>query len=464
MQHRMQAGITVVITKHPSRIQIMQPAFWKGYRMTKWCLIVLGLLVVLLQAAGRPAKADLAAYLAKPEPVYKWEKRGEMAVEGGTGYDLHLVSQTWQGNVWEHRLILFIPKENRYPHLCTLYNTGGNGGAKDYDMIVAASKATAGPFAILFNIPMQPLYGGKTEDALVVYTWQRFLVTGDESWPLHFPMAKAVIKAMDALQEFTKSAKLPSLDDFVITGASKRGWTTWLVGASKDPRVKGIAPMVIDTLNLAAQIPNQLEAFGTASEQIADYTATGMLDALKTAPGQKLIKLEDPYSYRDILTLPKLIILGTNDRYWAQNALNIYWDGLKGPKWVIYNPNVGHNLGSAEEHLRVFATLGAFSQSIATRTSLPKPTWKYTKSGSGVELSVTSDTPIVSASLWQVTNGTQDFRDSKWAGTPIKSGKKGFKTYIDAPTQGYSATYADLEYLVNGQSFHLTTQIEILHK
>lgn len=430
--------------------------------MLKRCLWILAFTYVFMPVIG--AHADLAAYLAKPEPVYKWEKRSELKVAGGTGYDLHMVSQTWQGNVWEHRLILFIPDNTKYPHLCTLMNTGGNGKDGDYSLPIAASKGTGGPFAVLYNIPMQPLYGGKTEDALVVYTWQKFLETGDESWPLHFPMAKSVIKAMDALQAFAKSEKLPALDEFVITGASKRGWTTWLVGASKDKRVKGIAPMVIDTLNLAAQIPNQLEAFGKASEQIADYSRTGMLDALKTPAGQKLIQLEDPYSYRDLLTLPKLIILGTNDRYWAQNALNFYWDGLKGPKWVIYNPNVGHNLGGDEEHQRVFETLGAFTRSIAARSSLPKPTWHYSKTGSGADLTVSSNVSLVSASLWQVHADTQDFRDSKWSGQPIQADANGFTTHIDAPEQGYGACYADLVYTVNGQTFHLTTQIEILHK
>lgn len=412
----------------------------------------------------RHARADLAEYLARPEAAYKWEKVSEKSVEGGTAYDLHMVSQTWQGNVWEHRLVLYIPANNKYPHQCTLLNTGGSGSKSDYSILVAAAKACRSPFATLFNIPMQPLYGGKTEDALVVYTWQKFLQTGDESWPLHFPMAKAVIKAMDTLQAFAKSASLPSLDKFVVTGASKRGWTTWLVGASRDPRVSGIAPMVIDTLNLAAQIPNQLQAFGAASEQIADYSSTGMLDALKTPAGQKLIKLEDPYSYRDILTLPKLIILGTNDRYWAQNALNFYWDGLTGPKWVIYNPNVGHNLGNEEEHLRVFATLGAFSQTLASNKSLPKPKWQYTKAGDGFDLKVSSDLALDSVSIWRVESPTQDFRDSHWNGTPIESGKKGFKTHLAAPDQGYAASYADLEYTIDGQKYHLTTQLEILHK
>ena len=100
---------------------------------------------VLLFVPSRSVRADLAAYLAKPEPVYKWEKRGEKKVEGGTAYDLHLVSQTWQDNVWEHHLVLFVPDNNKYPHLCTLMNTGGNGGDKDVVMMQAYLQADGWP-------------------------------------------------------------------------------------------------------------------------------------------------------------------------------------------------------------------------------------------------------------------------------------------------------------------------------
>ena len=36
-----------------------------------------------------------------------------------------------------------------------------------------------------------------------------------------------------------------------MTGASKRGWTTWTIGAV-DKRVKAMAPLVLDCLNMRA--------------------------------------------------------------------------------------------------------------------------------------------------------------------------------------------------------------------
>lgn len=423
--------------------------------MLLFCLFLVGSL-------GKSARADFDAYLKKPEPVYKWEKQGEKKVGNMTVYDLHLVSQTWQGIVWEHHLQIFRADNIPHPHFCTLLNTGGNGGEGDERLAGLAAQNCGCVFAVLYNIPNQPLFGGKTEDALVAYTWTKFLETGDESWPLHFPMAKAVIKAMDAIQAFTKEAGQPDIDGFLITGASKRGWTTWLTAASGDKRVKAIAPMVIDTLNLPAQVPHQLAAFGKPSEQVQDYTNANLLDALNTEKGKRLIQLEDPYSYRKRLTLPKLIISGTNDRYWAQDAVNLYWDGLPGPKYLLYNPNVGHGLNTPDAQLRVLSTVGAFANAIATGIPWPKMTWHFKQTHDGVTLTVHSDIMPKVGKLYRAFADTEDFRDSKWTEEPMELTKDGVTGHLDAPAKGYAATYAELTFQIEGKTFALTTQIKIV--
>lgn len=421
--------------------------------------LLLSALLLGVFGTNASAKADLAGFMSKPEPEYKWSKTAEKRVSGGTIYDLHLVSQVWQGHTWEHRLVIFRPDKVLNPHFCTLLNTGGNGGEEDNQLGMMTARGSENAFAILFNIPNQPLYNGLKEDALIAYTWQKFLETGDESWPLHFPMAKSVLKAMDAVQAFTKQAGLPVLNEFLITGASKRGWTTWLVGASGDRRVKAIAPMVIDTLNVIAQIPHQLAAFGKPSEQVGDYTSAGFMEKLKTEKGRRLMQLEDPYSYRDVLTLPKLLILGTNDRYWSQDALNLYWDGLKGPKWVMYDPNSGHGL---EDRVRLFNTLTAFARCQATNKPWPKMKWAYKSDGAGVELSVRSDIPIKSAALFHANAPTQDFRDSKWTSHPMKPATSGFIGRQEKPDAGYTAVFGEVSYEIDGRTFTLSTQIRIL--
>jgi len=413
----------------------------------------------LLGAAAGRAHADggFHGYLARPEPAYKWEKRGEKKIAGGTIFDLWLTSQVWQGETWEHRLQLFLPDSPTYPDCCTLLNTGGGGNTEEELIGMFAAKNIGGPFAILYHIPKQPLYGGLREDALIVYTWQKYLETGDDTWPLHFPMAKAVIKAMDALQ-----ALRPELKRFIITGASKRGWTTWLAGASKDKRIVGIAPMVIDILNVAAQVPHQLEMYGKPSEQVADYTAVGFDKLLGGPRGKKLLELEDPYSYRDIITMPKLILLGTNDRYWSQDALNLYWDGLKGGKWVLYLPNSGHGL---EDRGRLLTTLTAFSRTIAAKKAWPKPSWKYAVKGRGAELTIQSDVPLKSARLFRCTSATTDFRDSKWTSEEIQVSGKTAKGSYTAPETGFAAIYGEYTYeLEPGKPFTLATQMQILGK
>ena len=304
---------------------------------------------VAVSSDANPARADLQTYVSRDEAAFGWTLNNKIDSDQPAGriYDLHFVSQTWQENKWQHQLQIYQPAGVAPNAKMLLWVTGG-GARPDYVWLgMELARKIGAPVAFLYHIPNQPLLEGKLfEDDLIAETFVRYLKTKDENWPLLFPMVKSVVKAMDVLQEFGKKEWNAPIDKFIVAGASKRGWTTWLT-AAVDPRVEAIAPVVIDTLNMREQMPRQLKAFGAYSSRLAPYSSRGLLPIPETPEGRRLLSLIDPWAYRDRLTMPKLIINGTNDFYWATDALNLYWDGIPADKWVLYIPNAGHNLQTA---------------------------------------------------------------------------------------------------------------------
>ena len=77
----------------------------------------------------------------------------------------------------------------------------------------------------------------------------------DSEWLIRFPMTKASLRAMDTVTDFAeKELGIKNLDYYLVSGASKRGWTTWDVGAvDQTGRVTAIAPVVLDAVNFVAQ-------------------------------------------------------------------------------------------------------------------------------------------------------------------------------------------------------------------
>jgi hypothetical protein len=251
---------------------------------------------------------------------------------------------------------------------------------------------------VLRQVPNQPLLDGKTEDELIAETFVRYLKTKDENWPLLFPMTKSAVRAMDALQAFAKEQGKP-VGRFVVTGGSKRGWTTWLTGAVDD-RVVAIAPMVIVMLNLGKQGPNQLKVWGKYSEQIDDYVQRGLMEKTDTPEGTKLWKMVDPFTYRDrFVTKPKLLINGANDRYWTLDALDFYWNELEGPKYLMELPNAGHGLDQHRDW--ALGGLGAFFRHVISDRPMPKMTWDLARGAGGEStLTIHANPAPVSARIW----------------------------------------------------------------
>ena len=124
--------------------------------------------------------------------------------------------------------------------------------------------------------------------------------------------------------------------------------------------------------------------------------------------------LEDgrPFSYRDRLTMPKLMINGLNDRYWTLDALNIYWGELKGPKSVVYLPNAGHNL-AVNRHYAVNGVGALFAQTISQRP-WPELSWNHDDGERNRCADRHLDPEPKAAKLWSARSDSRDFRDSTW--------------------------------------------------
>lgn len=430
-----------------------------------------GLVIAIAMICGTQVRAEDVAtipsaihdYVNRPDSAFEWKLDGRQELETGVVYDIALTSQEWHGITWKHALQVYEPKKLIHPGHVLLFVTGGSTGgsprAGDIQRGLALSQLCGARVATIHHVPNQPLFDGRKEDDLITDTWLRYLETGDETWPLLFPMVKSAVKAMDAIEELAAEQWKTPVEGFVITGASKRGWTSWLTPVA-DNRVIATAPMVIDVLNFLPQMKHQLDAWGKYSEQIEDYTSKGLVKEGDETPRDTQLRLMmDPYTYRKQLTLPKLLINGTNDRYWVEDAMSLYWDDLVGPKYVLQVPNAGHGLDGGHE--RVLSTIATFFHHAATKTPLPALQWEHAETADGFTLTVNSNSAPKSTHLWKAHSESKDFRDSKWESDELTADSGSFMGEIARPAQGHVAYYCELRFDYHGLPYSLCTIIRV---
>ncbi|HEY2841057.1 MAG TPA: PhoPQ-activated protein PqaA family protein [Pirellulales bacterium] len=415
----------------------------------------------------------LHAYVSAPDDSYKWVVRQEGKIGGAEWAELTLTSQTWKGTTWRHQLFVIRPSKIRDGAQGILLINGGAWDDKlaqppeegkkgklntEAALLAQVAERVQSPVAMLSQVPQQPIFDGLVEDAAISYTFDKFLKTKDATWPLLLPMVKSAVRAMDAVQEFSKQQWKLDVKNFTLTGASKRGWTTWLA-ASVDPRVNAFAPMVIDMLNMSVQMKHQLESFGTFSEQIGDYTDRDLQARNNSEEGRALQAIIDPFAYRKLLTQPKVILLGTNDRYWPLDALNLYWNELEGEKHILYIPNNGHGLTDVA---RISGTIAALHRQASGQGKLPKLSWNLKEKEKQLCLRVTSDTPPKEVQAWTAAAATRDFRDSTWVSHKATLVDGEYCYDVDVPETGYAAMFGEAIFEGDPLPFFLSTNVKII--
>jgi PhoPQ-activated pathogenicity-related protein len=393
-----------------------------------------------------------------------------------------MISQHWLKDAevdeseWWHWVSVVIPDSLKY----TTGMMWIGGGAKDDelpenpgDIILQSAMLTNTITAEIHNIPNQALtfrddpYGPRFEDELIAYGWRKFLEGGakdeDAIWLARLPMTKAIVRAMDAVSELVSRNENVSLDKYLVSGASKRGWTTWTT-AAVDDRVIAIVPIVIDLLNVVPSFDHHWRNYGFWAPAVDNYVEEGIMDWLYTPEFKRLLEITEPYSYKDRYDIPKLLINATGDQFFQPDSWKFYWHDLIGEKHVRYVPNTGHSLEDSD----ALETLISYYQYILSKSERPGFSWKVDPST--IHISTDPDDPPTEIKLWQARSDerSRDFRidviGKAWTDSTLTIQPDGkYEINLDVPAKGWKAYFVELIYHQEGKlPLKLTSGVTIL--
>jgi len=307
----------------------------------------------------------LKEYVDKPDSNFAWTDTG-IRLQGidpihlrlWNGYVLNFTSQAWltpedsTRHLWWHILVVIVPPEVDHLNTPFLWITDGDNGndaipdALNYNLLIAADIAlqTKTIGAALFQIPNQsirfaedPLNKARSEDGIIGFTWWKWVndPSTDPEWLVHLPMTKASVRAMDVITDFLTSPSSPqeiqdlqsTPSQFIVAGASKRAWVTWTT-AAVDPRIIAIVPVVMDNLNSKENLHHHYRAYGGWSFAFEDYFEMNITNKLDDPRFDSLMEIIDPFSYRDKILMPKLVIDGTMDEFFLLDDSSYWWNQM----------------------------------------------------------------------------------------------------------------------------------------
>lgn len=447
----------------------------------------------------------LEKYIALDDGAFKWELVKSTRVErpiAGSWHAIRMTSQTWRTkeevNIpeWTHWVCVWVPDTlvSNKPILFI------GGGRRQNEAPSAPPRelqllARAGTIAVTIdNVPNQPLRLGndpadRNEDALVARSWVNAIETGDPTWIARFPMVKAAVKAMDTLEQFLHKHPQQQasyqgnaltadfeLGQFLVAGRSKRGWVTWLVGAV-DKRVGALVPIVIDVLDLPAQMRHHHAAYGFWAPALNDYVETGFTGRF-LGSGETIdpalagvLAHDDPVHWQSrVGARPKYVINATGDEFFLPDSSQFYEDRLSQPWRLRYVPNNGHSLkdSTAPEDLI------AFYRAWASGADFPQMSWAAepdTKSGQ-TSVTVTSSRAPASVRLWTASAASaRDFRITEtgkvWTSSevpPLETDALRHRALLQRPSKGFVAYFIECQYAMPGglPPLTFTTRVFVL--
>ncbi|HFK2919977.1 TPA: PhoPQ-activated protein PqaA family protein [Stenotrophomonas maltophilia] len=447
------------------------------------------LFIVATLLATQPAAA-VAWDPAEVWPSYR-EQQAASPVEyhaqevhrfnGGERRTYQLRSQRWpdpiDGDAWMHRVEVLVPDMPQPgPALLVVNNgvafEGGDrpvGPPNDFSPQVLEELVRSLGMAVvsIADVPPQAMTlpgdsQARTEDDLVGASWRRFLdaPSAHGQWPLHVPMAESAIRAMDLADRELPAAMRSS---YVATGASKRGWTTWLLPLVDD-RISHIVPFVID-MNWQSFAPHIRRAYGGRWPiALTPYVQHGVTDEIGGLAFAQLMQVVDPYTYlqgprRERLGLPKFLVNASGDDFFAPDGANYYLSELPGPTALRMAPN--------SDHVGIRNFMAETLQPVLKRwrsgRAVPQLRSRWDDKASAIDLTLDGGERPLSAKLWQAHNPSgRDFR--KACGIVYHAeeiplgGSSAQRIPVKAQEEGWTASFVELRF---ADGLVLTTPIQV---
>lgn len=364
-------------------------------------------------------------------------------------YIVNMTSQLWMADdadfstsqLWWHKMGIAIPHNIRDTQNGALFITGGNNRNPEeippqfdlYNVIAAQVANDTGRIGgYILQVPNQPMVfrddpeqRSRSEDDVIAYTWRWFIDMGGretgtpEEVILRAPMTKAAKRGMDTIAALAEQEVGAELDQFIVMGASKRGWTTWSLAATDD-RVKLCVPLVMSLLHFEETLQSHFRAFeGGWSFAFRPYYRENLtLEFDNPIATQEIYDSEDMYRYRTRLAgIPKLAVSATGDEFFLNQDYHHWWDDFSGKKHIQMCPNAEHVL--FPHWWRIYQTVMGFWTNWMNDVDLPEVTWEreWDEDGSlGVVRLETSEEPINVRGLWAVTLPNNTRRDFRLAG------------------------------------------------
>lgn len=421
----------------------------------------------------------LDRYTAQRDESFAWTlEKTWTDTPGVTAYAINLTSQTWRDKpdvdhpAWTHMMQIVRPEHPAHD-TALLIIAGGTrtdtppGNPAGFLAMMAG--LTGSVVVYVPDVPNQPMILNgdgepRYEDDLLAETWVSAARTHDPSWIIQPAMVESAVAAMDAAQQFlaTDAGGGITINHFVVTGASKRGWTTWLT-AAVDDRVSAIIPMVIDTLNLPATMRHHWGAYGFWAPAIGDYSGRHLFRWLNSPDSRTLRSIVDPYLYRDRYTMPKFLLNAAGDQYFLPDTTRYYLDDLPGPTRLRVVPNSDHGVSRNMDAVR--SALGFYAAVLDGR-EIPALHWSHDNNDPGV-LHVSVDTSPFEVTLWQAYNpDARDFRQEEigdvWKPNPLEADESGgYTARVETPDKGFRAYFVEARFRLDGLTLPLTFTTEV---